>query len=275
VEKRRDKFDAHILLAEDNPTNQRVAQGMLEYFGCQVDVVSNGQEVLEALSRNSYDLIFMDCQMPRMDGYQVARTLRTREASKQGDHSPIPIIALTAEALEESREQCIAAGMDDYLAKPFTREELGTILTAWLPRKGPKRQEGERPSMKVQAALSVSGTDPVDEKVLESIRALQREGSPDLLGRVIEEYLKDTPRLLRHIEEAVANADANALRKAAHSLRSSSANLGAQNLSSLCKELEGMGQEKSMQKAALLLSKTIMEYETVKKTLSAEIKRGV
>jgi HPt (histidine-containing phosphotransfer) domain-containing protein len=163
--------------------------------------------------------------------------------------------------------------MDDYLAKPFTKEELRAILTAWLPREGPKRQEEERLSTKVQAALSASGMDTVDEKALEDIRALQREGDPDLLSRVIEAYLKEATGLLHTLREAVEKADGESLRKAAHTLKSSSANVGAQKLSSLCKELEVMGQKKSMEKAALLLSKTIMEYETVKKTLSAEIKR--
>jgi len=165
--------------------------------------------------------------------------------------------------------------MDDYLAKPFTKEELRSILTAWLPRKGSERQEGERLSTKVQAALSASGMDTVDEKALESIRALQRKGDSDLLSRVIEAYLKEATRLLQTLREAVEKADREALRKAAHSLRSSSANVGAQKLSSLCKELEAMGQEKSMQKAASLLSKMIMEYETVQKTLNTEIKRRV
>jgi TMAO reductase system sensor TorS len=274
VKKREDEFDAHILLAEDNPTNQKVGQGMLEYFGCQVDVVSNGQEVLEALSRNSYNLILMDCQMPVMDGFEASGTIRARESSGQGSLSHIPIIALTAEVLEESREKCVRAGMDDYLAKPFTKEELKTILTVWLPRKGSERQEGEGLSTHTQAALSVSGMLAVDEKALESIRALQRKGDSHLLSRVIEAYLKEAGRLLQTLREAVEKADREALKKAAHSLKSSSANVGAQRLSFLCKELEAMGEEKSMQKAASLLSKMFMEYETVQKDLNTEMKRG-
>jgi TMAO reductase system sensor TorS len=275
VKGRGDRFDARILLAEDNLTNQEVAQGMLEYFGCQVDVVSNGQEVIEAVSRNSYDLVFMDCQMPGMDGYQVTRILRMREASEQKDHIPIPIIALTAEALQDSREECLAAGMDDYLAKPFTKEKLGTILTAWLPRKGLRRLEGGELSIKASTPPSASGMDTVDEEVLEGIRALPREGGSHLLSRVIQAYLKEATRLLQSLREAVEKTDGDALRKAAHSLKSSSANVGAQKLSSLCKELEAMGQKKSMQKAASLLSKTIMEYESVQKILNAELKRRI
>jgi CheY-like chemotaxis protein len=269
------KFDVRILLVEDNTTNQEVAQGMLEYFGCRVDIVSNGLEVMEALSRNDYDLIFMDCQMPGMDGFQVARAIRKREASTQGEHPPVPIIAMTAEAMEDLREQCAAAGMDDYLAKPFTKAELGTILTTWLSRKEPKGRKRGELMMEAVEPLSASGMDTVDEKVLESIRALQREGNSDLLNRVIEAYLKEGARLLQALRGAVEKADGEALRKAAHSLRSSSANVGAQKLSSLCKELETMGQENSMKQAASLLSKTIVEYEIVQKSLSIELKRRV
>jgi TMAO reductase system sensor TorS len=275
AKERGNKFNARILLAEDNLTNQEVAQGMLEYFGCQVDVVSNGQEVIEAVSRNSYDLVFMDCQMPGMDGYQVTRILRMREASEQKGHFPIPIIALTAEASEDLREQCMAAGMNDYLLKPFTKEELGTILTAWLPRKELRRPEGKELPIKASIPLSASGMDTVDEEILENIRALQREGGSDLLSRVIQAYLKEATRLLQTLREAVEKADGDTLRKAAHSLKSSSGNVGAQKLYSLCKELEAMSQEKSMQKAASLLSKMIMEYETVQKVLNAELKRRV
>jgi HPt (histidine-containing phosphotransfer) domain-containing protein len=129
--------------------------------------------------------------------------------------------------------------------------------------------------MEAVEPLSASGMDTVDEKVLESIRALQREGNSDLLNRVIEAYLKEGARLLQALRGAVEKADGEALRKAAHSLRSSSANVGAQKLSSLCKELETMGQENSMKQAASLLSKTIVEYEIVQKSLSIELKRRV
>jgi TMAO reductase system sensor TorS len=273
AKEKENKFDAHILLVEDNATNQEVAQGMLKYFGCRVDIFSNGQKVMEAISHHSYDLIFMDCQMPGMDGFQIARAIRTWEASRQGNHPPVPIIAMTAEALEGARKQCVAAGMDDYISKPFTKEELGTLLTTWLSGKKPGGQKGGELLMETLEPLSASGIDTVDENVLESIRTLQREGNSDLLNRVIEAYLKEATRLLQALREAVERADGEALRKAAHSLRSSSANVGAQRLSSLCKELETMGKEKSIQEAALLLSKMILEYEVVQKSLKVELKR--
>jgi len=152
---------------------------------------------------------------------------------------------------------------------------LGTVLATWLSGKEPEVQEGGDLLVETLEPLSASGMDTVDETVLENIRTLQREGNSDLLKRVIEAYLKEATGLLQALREAVERADGEALRKAAHSLKSSSANVGAQRLSSLCKELETMGQEKSVQQAASLLSKTILEYEVVQKSLNIELKRRV
>ncbi len=144
-------FDGHVLLAEDTLVNQEVAVGMLESIGCRVDVVTNGLEAVEAVSAISYDLIFMDCQMPEMDGYEATRLIRRKEegrlkaeSSKEKAAAPtgsckaassnmIPIIALTAHAMEGDRKQCLAAGMDDYLSKPFDVNKLSAILERWLP----------------------------------------------------------------------------------------------------------------------------------------------
>jgi signal transduction histidine kinase/DNA-binding response OmpR family regulator len=118
-----------VLVAEDNVVNQRVAARMLEKFGCQVDVVTNGREALVASAHSAYDLIFMDCQMPEMDGYETTTAIRARESS--GNH--LPIIAMTAHVMQGDRERCLAAGMDDYVCKPVQREELWAILVKWIP----------------------------------------------------------------------------------------------------------------------------------------------
>jgi two-component system, sensor histidine kinase len=122
---------ARILLAEDNLVNQEVASAMLTHIGCLVDVVSDGLQALDALSRNRYDLVFMDCQMPELDGYEATRTIRAEEAQATPT-SRLPIIALTAHAMAGDRELCLAAGMDDYLSKPFNLEQLRAILDKWL-----------------------------------------------------------------------------------------------------------------------------------------------
>ena len=135
-------FSARVLLVEDNLVNQAVAVGMLESLGCQVDVAGNGREAVTAIPRTAYDLIFMDCQMPEMDGFEATRMIREREKAGSGKVNReneksvhIPIIALTADALGGVREQCLAAGMDDYLFKPFTKDQLRALLKGWLPKK--------------------------------------------------------------------------------------------------------------------------------------------
>ena len=133
---------ARVLLAEDQPVNQEVARCMVESFGCLVEVVSNGQEALDALSKTQYDLVLMDCQMPELDGYAATRIFRERETQKVKNQSGqaqairrTPIIAMTAHAMQGDREQCLATGMDDYLSKPFNRDRLFSLLKRWLPSK--------------------------------------------------------------------------------------------------------------------------------------------
>ena len=121
-----------ILLVEDNPVNQAVSKAMLDYFGCRADVAGNGGEALAALAAAPYDLILMDCQMPEMDGYEATRAIREREAAHGNGDSRTPIVALTAHAMDGDREQCMAAGMDDYLSKPYKPDELYSVLARWL-----------------------------------------------------------------------------------------------------------------------------------------------
>jgi CheY-like chemotaxis protein len=122
---------ARVLLVEDNPVNQLVAKGMLGKLGCQVLVASQGAEALEMLERETVDMVLMDCNMPVMDGYEASRRIR-----QSGRWQQLPIVALTANAMPEERERCRAAGMDDYLAKPFRREDLLALIEHWVPLKG-------------------------------------------------------------------------------------------------------------------------------------------
>ena len=132
---------ARVLLAEDNPTNQLVAVAMLERLGCRVDAVGNGSEALHALRLVPYDMVLMDCQMPEMDGFAATAELRNRQ--RQGLlHEPLPIVALTANAVAGDRERCLAAGMDDYLSKPFRRDQLVSTLARWLPHQAKSAHPG-------------------------------------------------------------------------------------------------------------------------------------
>jgi signal transduction histidine kinase len=134
----KDRINAHILLAEDNPINRQVIEAILEDIGCTFDSVENGEEVLDMISKKRYDIIFMDCQMPIMDGYETSRKIREKEQKKLLGYSEIPripIIAITAHALSEDKEKCLASGMDDYLSKPFKMSQVIDILKKWLSKK--------------------------------------------------------------------------------------------------------------------------------------------
>jgi len=120
-----------VLLVEDNPVNQLVAKGMLAKLGCQVQLATQGAEALELLEQDEFDLVLMDCNMPVMDGYEASRRIR-----QSGRWPDLPIVALTANAMPEERERCRAAGMNDYLAKPFRREELLALVDHWVPVNG-------------------------------------------------------------------------------------------------------------------------------------------
>jgi CheY-like chemotaxis protein len=129
-----------VLVAEDNPVNQRVAVRMLERLGLGADVAADGREAIESFSRQPYAAILMDCQMPELDGFEATARIRAREET--GHHTPI--VAMTAAAMRGDRERCLAAGMDDYLSKPITIESLQAVLERWLPltAEGPKQESG-------------------------------------------------------------------------------------------------------------------------------------
>jgi|GEM_PF-593110 len=271
-----EQFSARVLVAEDNPVNQAVTVGMLEHLGCQADVAENGQAVITALEQQPCDLILMDCQMPQMDGFEATRIIREQEqrdgsnnGSGKATRIRIPIIALTANAMEGSRDECLAAGMDDYLAKPFNESQLCTILKRWLAKPveasaaAPERHTASPAPTNTAPEPPDAAGRPIDPKALDQIRALQREGMPDLVDKVINLYFQETPHLMQAIQDAIARGDAGALKKAAHSLKSSSANLGADALAELCKTLELMGRANTIENADDIAAKMGAEYSRV------------
>jgi CheY-like chemotaxis protein/HPt (histidine-containing phosphotransfer) domain-containing protein len=268
----------HVLLAEDHLVNQAVALNMLESLGCRVDTVANGREAVEALVRTPYDVIFMDCQMPEMDGFAATRAIRQHETAAARKHTPI--IALTAHALASDREQCLAVGMDDYLSKPFTQEQLHAILRRWLPQHSGPRVISEPPASPgasadgVASVSAVSPSVPLDARALDRLRALQRPGKPDVLEQVVQLYLSSAPKLLDTLREAVSRGDSSAMRRAAHGFKSCCGNVGALTLAAYCKEVEVMGEANNTTGAAEVLSAIEAEYETVREALHAEVQRS-
>jgi CheY-like chemotaxis protein len=212
-----------VLLVEDNPVNQRVVRLQLERLGCRVDVAPGGAEAVAAVAATDYDLVFMDCQMPGMDGYQATAAIRAAERDR-GRH--VPIIALTAHALHGDAERCLAAGMDDYLAKPVTGKDLRRALARWLP--DAPTQEAPAPEPEPAAGEPV-----LDPEVLRGLRELQPEGEPDLMADLLALFRADAERLVGEMRAAAAAGAAEALQRAAHTLKGSGANLGAVHLAAL------------------------------------------
>jgi CheY-like chemotaxis protein/HPt (histidine-containing phosphotransfer) domain-containing protein len=257
-----------ILLVEDNPVNQEVAAAMLAALGCEVRVVANGAAALQALERERFDLVLMDCQMPEMDGFAATRALRAREADADGALPRTPVVALTAHALPSDREQSLAAGMDDHVSKPFSRDELRAVLERWLPERPRAVLAPPPPAAEAtqQAAPRV-----LDSHALAELRVLGCAGGSDVLMRVVEAYLQSAPELVRALVDAERAGDAAALARAAHTLKSSSAQVGAARLSLLAKELEALGRAQRLEGARERVAAAREELESVQEALAAEL----
>ena len=256
------RFSARVLAAEDNPVNQELVRLLLENLGCRVTLVGNGQEAVTAITDlpldallDPFDLVLMDCQMPLMDGFAATAAIREYEL-RENISSRIPIVALTANALEGDRERCLAAQMDDYLAKPFTQRQLAATLERWLPVAPHLDATGNFDSAAFSPASqrTQAKQSPLSPAALDKISALQRPGAPSVLNRVIELYLAAAPPLVAQIQTAVETWNAEQLEAGAHSLRSSSANLGATRLVEICRELETLGRERKVENAGSKLT---------------------
>ncbi len=257
-------FQGHILLAEDNEVNQLVAVGMLESFGCQVNIAANGHEAVEAFRQAAYDLVLMDCQMPGMDGFEATQALRNHERLE--DRTPTPIIALTAHAMAQDRDECLAAGMDDYLSKPYTQEGLYTVLGRWLPARATEATTPDDASVSVSDTSTMS-IPSLDTDVLATLKALPDGGKR--VERILATYLETSANLLVQLHDAVPNNHGDAMRQAAHSLKSSSANVGARRLSHLCGELETAAADVVTPHMQQLLGQMDDEYPVVRNALTA------
>jgi CheY-like chemotaxis protein len=270
-----------VLVVEDNAVNQEVTKEMLGIMGCRVEVAKDGGEAVDAVRDRVYDLVLMDCQMPVMDGFEATAVIRRME-SRDRSTPRLPIIALTADAVEGDRERCLAAGMDDYLAKPFTQEGLRGILERWLlprlspPKPAPVASESS-PEKAKAAEPPAPGPAPaapiepaIDYRALANIAALQRPGAPPILSKVISLYFQSSRELLEKLRRALAERDADASRQAAHTLKSSSANLGARKLASISKILEDSSRARSWEHAGALLEQIEAEHGRVVEALQAQ-----
>jgi CheY-like chemotaxis protein/HPt (histidine-containing phosphotransfer) domain-containing protein len=276
-----DAVGMRVLLVEDNPVNLEVGVGILEGFGCNVETATNGVEALALHNQREFDIIFMDCQMPEMDGFKATAEIRKREANS-GRRTPI--VALTASAIEGDREQCLAAGMDDYVAKPFTTEQMRAALAAWvkpaaLRGEAHRKPEADKPepdkpdhlSLVPLPTPSAGRHPPIDQAVLDNLALLQREGRPDIVSRIITLFLENAPSLLRELEDGAARGDMALLLRTCHALKASSANVGAVALAAHCEELEAMARIEAVSDAAARVTAIIEDYRRARDALTARL----
>ena len=227
-----------ILLVEDNAVNQLVALRLLEKYGHSVTLASDGRKALVALEQQPFDLILMDIQMPEMNGWEATQAIREKEKAT-GQH--IPIVAMTAHAMKGDEERCIAAGMDSYLAKPIRTQELLAVLDEIGDRKG-SNLVAEPPSKKPAA------------DVIDLTAALERlDGDRALFEELAQVFKAECPKIVAEIRRAVSHHDATTLRLQAHTLKGSSANLGASAISQTAYEIEKIALSADMERANELL----------------------
>ena len=258
-----------VLVVEDNVVNQRVTMLMLTEFGCHVDLAANGREAVEMVELLPFDMVFMDCEMPEMDGFEATGEIRRLQGDKH-----LPIIAMTAYALQGDRERCLAAGMDDYLSKPVKLEDFQAALERWGP-KDSRSFEGrlKPPASLEKAPLTVENetSGVIDPNVIARLRVLADATDPSLLTRIFHLFLSDTPERITSLREAAATGDTAGLSKAAHSLRGACVSIGVMGMAEICKTLESLGHGKYVDGAMALVEKLETEFNQVKVEIEREI----
>lgn len=265
------RFKAKLLVAEDYPANQLVVQRFLEDLGCQVHLVSNGFEAVKAIKNNNFDLVFMDCQMPFLDGYQATREIRQLETLRNlSDH--IPIIALTAHALNEDETRCREAGMDEWVTKPFTRHDLSKILQKWLPQ---DLVIADQPTLKTDVKTLAKASNVLDDTSAINMRFFSQQFKLDniddlaFISSLTKTFQQNAASILSNLQHSIDDANLENIRKLAHGLKSLSANVGSGKLAELCSAMEHTKDTTEIQYTQEILDSMKQEYLRVLGELNA------
>jgi signal transduction histidine kinase/DNA-binding response OmpR family regulator len=259
-------FDARILVVEDNAVNRDVATGILENMGCTVVTAPDGRSAVQLCAREPFDLILMDCEMPVMNGFDATVRIREIEKLTGGPHdgdpgSPrLPIVALTAHALLEVRERCLQAGMDDFLVKPYDEQQVVDMLGRWLTPRDARPVALDAPLPAPAPAAPDASETTLDMAAISKIRTIAAKRGTSLFEQVVAQFAEISPPLAATIREKVESGDMQAAWQAAHSLRSSSAAIGACVVSRRCAEIE-----------AMICDKNILPSESVLAALDSEL----
>ncbi len=254
------EYEPHILVVEDNRANQKVALGMLERMGFLADLAQNGKECLDAIIKNHYDLILMDCHMPEMDGYEASAKIRALETEK----THIPIVAMTANIQQGEEEKCINAGMDDYLPKPLKMKVLREMLEKHLN------------ILREPSLIENSLDNHIDNEVIDRNALIELHAQiGDVLYTMIQAYLEDLPIYTNVLIEAIHEGNTASFADMAHTIKGSSANYGANRLVSICQRLENLGREGVTEGTEQLMPELLEESELVMHILANEYQLSI
>ncbi|MEH6578430.1 MAG: response regulator [Amphritea sp.] len=269
----------HILLAEDGLINQKVATKLLEQRGHSVVIANNGKEAVDCFERESFDLVLMDVQMPEMDGFQATARIRELES---GSPAHQPIIAMTANAMKGDREQCLAAGMDDYIPKPIRSQQLYDTIEQVVPAVAVEAVTPEPHSVPAPSSQSSSSQDASTQEaasdtphpdacdVFDPEDALKRVGDDaDTLKEMIELFYEECPKLMAEIHESLAAGDSVALRRAAHTLKGTADIFAAKRTVAAALKLELMARKGTLDEAPEALSALESEVQSLKQALKS------
>ena len=267
--------DKKILVVEDNSINQKVAKGILDRLGVKCDIVGNGQEALSILKKKEYDLIFMDVQMPVMDGLTASRAIRNKATGVLRDD--VPIVAMTAHAMKDSRQQCLEAGMDDFISKPIDPTEILSVIERLI--KGvqvykEKKAIDEKNDQKEKTEIEMKDTsknsqepEVIDEELIFDFDnfSLRMGNDEELVKIIIEEFLRDVPERMEVIEKEIMSGNIDAVRINAHSIKGSAANLNASQLKEIASNLELSAKDKDSSDSLISKLKELRKtFETLK-----------
>ncbi|HEY8257533.1 MAG TPA: response regulator [Gemmatimonadales bacterium] len=267
---------ARALVVDDNVVNRAVIVGMLESCACAATEAANGREAVMHAMSSEFDVVFMDCQMPIMDGFEATGEIRRREATD--GRRRVPIVALTASALKGERERCLAAGMDDYLSKPVRQAELEGMVSRWasagVRASGRSAGHGHSPNGNGNGNGHSNGNghapprEVLDQSVIAGLRAMRSPRSGDASGRLIGIYLEHTPQSIRQLRGAVDGGDCAEAQRIAHTIKSSSGMLGATGLAALLAKAEEAGRGRSDEELRTLIGDIEAEYQRVHSALT-------
>jgi signal transduction histidine kinase/YesN/AraC family two-component response regulator len=265
-----ERMPLKILLCDDNSINQKVAVRILAQLGYKPDVADNGVRALEAIDKKSYDLVFMDVMMPEMDGLTATKNIRERQknpAANPNYAGRILIIAMTAHAQQSDKENCLASGMDDYLAKPIRPADVRGMIEKWAVSITPSAAENKSaPAPKIEAPATPAEEPPVDMSRMNDLTG----GDPTMLSELVEMFYKQTSQQMAQIEAAVRANEVTQVRHLAHSCKGASATLGMTQFSKLMLALEKMGVEGKLTDAQKVCEDAAVEYKKIEKFLSEQ-----